>query len=224
MFDLLDSFSYQPSSFPGHWLDVREKSQEDLNREQERGQRVTKAVKGTRLKVMDEGKWFFGVVTRNIGSQAFIQKDGDTESYPCPGDFQDIKVSKKSQINFCNHTHAQFFAAQVSQFLKFFGNDFVDIVNKFLTEEERRVYEAKRAAEVSNLQSPARLTCIILGILHSCKVFVFGSVFNSSAKNQDKLHKKIQGWTLSNCTVIVLNLLKKCMAKLMLKHISQCGI
>ncbi len=48
---------------------------------------------GTRLKVMDEGHWFMGVVTKHTGAQCFVQKDGDKDSFACPGDFQDIQAS-----------------------------------------------------------------------------------------------------------------------------------
>ena len=71
---------------------MREKSKADLQFEKERAERVAKAAVGTRVRVLDEGLWFNGVVTKNTGSQCFIQKDNENDSYPCPGDFADIKV------------------------------------------------------------------------------------------------------------------------------------
>lgn len=87
-----ESFSYAPASFPGFWLDVREKNAQDRQFEKERLERVSRAAVGTRLKVLDEGIWFNGVVTKNTGGQCFVQKDGEKDSFPCPGDFEDIKV------------------------------------------------------------------------------------------------------------------------------------
>eukprot|EP00750_Incisomonas_marina_P002750 INCI12595.1.p1 GENE.INCI12595.1~~INCI12595.1.p1 ORF type:complete len:363 (+),score=93.71 INCI12595.1:247-1335(+) len=86
-----ESFSYAPASFPGFWLDVREKNAKDRQFEKERLERVSRAAVGTRLKVLDEGIWFNGVVTKNAGGQCFVQKDGEKDSFPCPGDFEDIK-------------------------------------------------------------------------------------------------------------------------------------
>ena len=53
---------------------------------------------GAGFQVLDEGTWFVGVVTKTTGSQCFIQKDGEDESFACPGDFEDIKVGGGSFI------------------------------------------------------------------------------------------------------------------------------